>query len=268
MSLSKFATPTRDCVVEEADNEEPFGGLLPKRRTRPVGYRRSHSMVGETGDELDNSVFATIRKRLNFEEAAAAATANDPVANTQPADAATADEQTAKVTKFDLTVFRRAKLTYTHGSGQVRFAHDFELDGTGKKGSITMTLLQLKGLLTYFRLFRTNLEHMDDEDADDVNLLQSLGGKVHLRLATPYTCVNIRTFERGRKGGLYATKKGVALRKAEFLKLETHMDALTQLLDEQGIDECYHGNYQAEVECPHCTPYPAGLNGGSDSDSY
>ena len=267
MSLSKFATPTRNDGAEESDAEDLFGGLLPKRRNKAGGYRRTHSMAGEPAGELDTTARASICKRLNFDDADAALSASTIIVNT-PQSGPVASPQPVKVTKFDLTVFRRAKLTYAHGSGQVRFAHDFDLDGTGKQASFTITLLQLKGMLRLLPLFQANLERMDATNAADVNLLESIGGKVHLRLSSPYTCVNIRTFERGSKGVLYPSKMGVALRKAEIAKLETHVDALMQLLVAQNVNDCFHGNYEAEQACAHCTPYPATPADDTESDDY
>ena len=267
MSQSKFTTPSRHASTEDSDAEELFGGLLPKRRNKPAPFRRNHAMMGGSSEGLDNTVFATIRKRLNFDEAEDALEARDIIGDTVQS-LPEASPQPIKVTKFDLTVFRRAKLTYAHGSNEVRIAHDFELDGTGKQGSFTITLLQLKGMLSLLPLYRGNLERMTGDDPAEVNLLESIGGKVHLRLSSPYTCVNIRTFERGSKGVLYPTKKGVALRKAEIMKLETHVDALIQLLVEQNVTGCFHGNYEAEQQCQHCTPYPATVADLSDSDDY
>jgi hypothetical protein len=168
--------------------------------------------------------------------------------------------------KFDLTAWRRAKLTFTSGDDFCRLAHDCEKDGSGSANDFNISLLQLRNLINAYAELASALQAVKERSTRKVDLTIHLGDKLHARVNTPYICLNLRIMERGASG-FYPTKVGIALRAKEVEHFGGHIQALEELLDERQIEPCFHANPEGEICCIHCSPYPD-VNAGDDSDDY
>jgi len=171
-----------------------------------------------------------------------------------------------KVHRFELTAWRRAKLTYTEGDDFCRLAHAAENDGTGIAKSFNISLLQLRNLINSYERLAEAMLIVKDHPTRKVDVMIHLGDKVHARVHSPFVCLNIRIMEHG-PSGLYPTKSGIALRMQELLNLSENFPSLEALLDEAGVNTCFHVNTESETNCSHCTPYPLTTN-DADYDSY
>lgn len=168
--------------------------------------------------------------------------------------------------KFDMTAWRRAKLTYTEGDDYFRIAHDHEKDGSGTANDFNISLLQLRNLINVYGEIAAALQAVKDRSPRKVDLSIHLGDKLHARVNTPYICLNLRIMERGGSG-FYPTKVGIALRAKEVEHFGGHIQGMEALLDEMSIEPCFHANPDGEASCIHCSPYPD-IQDGDDSDDY
>lgn len=157
--------------------------------------------------------------------------------------------------KFDLTAWRRAKMTFTTGDDFFRLAHDCENDGTGSANSFNISLLQLRNLINAYDKIAAALVEVKEKSVRKVDMTIHLGDKLHARINTPYVCLNLRIMERGASG-FYPTKAGIALRAKEVAHFGAHIPALEAVLDDLDIEPCFHANPEGETCCIHCNPYP------------
>jgi hypothetical protein len=165
------------------------------------------------------------------------------------------ETSTPKKHRFDLTGWRRAKITFNDGDDFCRLAHAREQDGTGEAKSFNITLLQLRNLINVYDKISEALQAVKDRSSRKVDLTLHLGSKLHVRVNTPYICMNLRIMEKG-PSGLYPTKAGIALRAKEVANFGDNIPALEALLDELDIEPCFHANPEGETACMHCNPYP------------
>lgn len=165
------------------------------------------------------------------------------------------ETSTPKKHRFDLTGWRRAKITFNDGDDFCRVAHAREQDGTGEAKAFNITLLQLRNLINVYDKISDALQAIKDRSSRKVDLSIHLGDKLYVRVNTPYLCMNLRMMEKG-PSGLYPTKAGIALRSKEVGNLGDNIPALEALLDERAIEPCFHDNPEGEDACMHCSPYP------------
>ena len=249
--------------------------MMPRRKTRPGLFKRRRGNDGGIQPRrldfsqvsiFDESDDAELAEALNLTETLDEAAPPPPRANPLKGKPAPQPTVAKKVHRFELTAWRKAKITFTEGDGFCRLAHAKESDGTGTAKSFNISLLQLRNMLDSFDRITEAMTAIKEQPSQKTDLFIHLGDKVHVRLHTPYVCMNIRVMERG-PSGLYPTKAGIALRAQELLNLEAHIPSLDALLNEEGVVACFHGNQEAETSCPHCSPYPEVVD-LVDSDDY
>jgi hypothetical protein len=94
----------------------------------------------------------------------------------------------------------------------------------------------------------------------DVDYEVHLGGNVYLSLTSPYNCVDIRQKYQDERGVIRFTRRGVSLRRSEWLKLKQAFGDILGAVPEADdlptpcLMRDDHMNPLGALECKECTP--------------
>ena len=134
-------------------------------------------------------------------------------------------------------------------------------DIPSKKG-IALTPGRWKLLTMYTEQIDEAMQSFLDDRPTALSL--HLGGNVYLTLKTGYPCVDIRQFYMAEgETEIRATKRGIALKFAEYEKLKTCIEDLKTYIPElEDVIPCcfssYHSNQLTWYACPECCPNQMG----------
>ena len=134
------------------------------------------------------------------------------------------------------------------------------------KDSPTVTILEngstksiefpFKRWVCLTRAFLTQIEEAvkQMEAGQEIILQESIGGKVHVSVTSPYKCVDLREFYWHPLLGERPTKKGIALRLHEFkrlLQLISDIDKQNPALEKTllCIESLQHQTYESAMNC-------------------
>ena len=244
--------------------------MLPRKKGRQPLAKRRKLAHGKTviprrldfgdvftvpSDDDDESILADALSSMDTMDTPQVMVTPVSVANNEP-----------KLMHFDLTSWRPCKLTYRAGENFFRLAHSLERDGTGSKKALNINLQQMRDLIDTIPQIDKAFTTLCESPLVKVDLLVHIGSKLHIKVHSPYKCVNIRVFEQG-SSGLYPTSAGIALRVKELDKFKLIIPQLECVLDAAEVISCQHDNQLAEMVCNHCSPYPKQEEASfSDSD--